>query len=176
MSKIVHDGCMWTVSGILFNLIDPDPDQINIEDIAHGLAHNCRWNGHTKRYYSVADHSLRCYWHYVDQQKMKNKKVWPKVALAILLHDAEESYWSDVIRPIKNLFPEIEAKMTELREMIYYKYDVPVDEELKKYIKEIDNGMLVWEYANVVKFNVARGMRPLEAKKEFLNAFNTLYL
>lgn len=57
--KIVLDGCMATFIGEIFDLMNPNPEQIKIKDIAHGLAFNCRCNGHTKNYYSVAEHSIR---------------------------------------------------------------------------------------------------------------------
>jgi hypothetical protein len=59
--KIVYDGCMITVSGIVVDLFNPDPDTLLISDIAHGLANNCRWNGHTKHFWSVAQHCCMMY-------------------------------------------------------------------------------------------------------------------
>ena len=56
--KIVQNGHMITYSGIDFNLLEPDINLIKLEDIAHGLAFTCRWNGGCKKYYSVAEHCL----------------------------------------------------------------------------------------------------------------------
>jgi 5'-deoxynucleotidase YfbR-like HD superfamily hydrolase len=61
-----------------------------IEDIAHGLAHTCRFNGHFKFFYSVAEHSMDVADHLSDEQKLLG-----------LLHDASEAYLADLPRPIK---------------------------------------------------------------------------
>lgn len=90
-------------SGQTVNLVDPDPDTILIEDIAHNLSKLCRFNGATDRFYSVAEHSL-----YVSEL------VGPVHAMAGLMHDAAEAYLGDVVTPLKQLLPafvEIEARM-----------------------------------------------------------------
>lgn len=79
-----------TYSGAVINPLAPDADSINIEDIAHALANICRFTGHTRTFYSVAEHSVRC-----------SEIVIPKLRLTALLHDASEAYLSDVSRPIK---------------------------------------------------------------------------
>lgn len=66
------------------------PDQVCIEDIAHALALKCRFTGHCKRFYSIAEHSVRVSW-----------LVRPEVQLAALLHDAAEAYLPDFARPLK---------------------------------------------------------------------------
>lgn len=79
-----------TVSGIKFEFLDPKPDMISIEDIAHALSMNCRYSGHVKAFYSVAEHSVWC--SYI---------VPPEHALAALLHDASEAYITDIASPVK---------------------------------------------------------------------------
>lgn len=71
--------------------MNPIPAQIHIEDIARGLAHKCRWNGQTRTYYSVAEHSIEVM-----------KMCGPEFALWGLLHDAGEAYLGDVPDPIKD--------------------------------------------------------------------------
>jgi hypothetical protein len=79
-----------TYSGIQIDPLDPKPEQINIEDIARALSNICRFTGHTKEFYSVAEHS---YWAsiYVDQ----------KYAMQALLHDGAEAYMADIAAPLK---------------------------------------------------------------------------
>ncbi len=139
--KIVHDGHMITASGVVVDLRDPDPDMILVEDIAHGLANNCRWNGHTRYYWSVAQHC--CMMH--DMAPAREE-------LKYLFHDAEEAYWGDIIKPLKNvlkeLCPEIVVMMDRMRELIYEKFCIDSPD---KGVKESDTHLLKWEFENVVE-------------------------
>jgi hypothetical protein len=94
--KIVLDGCMVTASGFIVDLINPDPETILIDDIAQGLANNCRWNGHTQEFWSVAQHCCMMFDIAPDELKLTH-----------LFHDCEEAYWGDMIKPLKNI---IESK------------------------------------------------------------------
>lgn len=98
VAGLTHFGTtsMETFSGAEVQLDDPMPSMFNIKDIAVGLANTCRFNGHVKRYYSVAEHSV-----IVSQILTAQGK--PGLALAGLLHDAAEAYLGDVISPIKGL-------------------------------------------------------------------------
>ena len=81
---------MQTVSGQKFWPIDPKPEEIHLEDIAHALSMMCRFNGHCKWFYSIAEHSV----YVCDLLKPKHKK-WG------LLHDAPEAFISDIVKPAK---------------------------------------------------------------------------
>lgn len=92
-----------TRSGLQINLLRPDPACIHLEDIAHALGNLCRFTGHTRQFYSVAQHSVHV-----------SHLVPPEHALAALLHDATEAYLGDVSSPLKHQLPayrEIEARM-----------------------------------------------------------------
>ena len=95
-----------TKSGRRVALLNPSPSQIVIGDIAHGLAHQCRFNGQTSKFYSVAQHSVLV------------ASILPReLRLAGLLHDASEAYLGDVVQPLKDLLPEyqsIEANFCEV--------------------------------------------------------------
>lgn len=69
------------------------PDQVHLEDIAHALALKCRWTGHTREFYSVAQHSVHV-----------AELLPPHLQMAGLLHDAAEAYLPDVASPIKGRF------------------------------------------------------------------------
>lgn len=92
-----------TASGRQFWPLDPRPEDIHIEDIAHALAHLCRYGGHARRFYSVAEHSV-----------LMARAMQPEHRLWALLHDAAEAYLVDVPRPIKPFLPgyaEIEGRI-----------------------------------------------------------------
>lgn len=88
-----------TVSGGMVFPMAPDPREINIEDIAHSLAMQCRFNGHCREFYSVAQHSVIVSRH------------CHRFPLLGLMHDAAEAYVGDIVRPIKlqiKAFSELE--------------------------------------------------------------------
>lgn len=79
-----------TRSGRKFDLARPTADMVDPADIAHSLSMQCRFNGHTNRYYSVAQH---CF--------LVADLVSAEHQLAALLHDATEAYVGDMVRPLK---------------------------------------------------------------------------
>lgn len=81
---------LFLASGKIMDLTNIQPEDINLQDIAHQLAHICRWNGATPRHYSVAEHCV------LVSDTLNN--VYAKAGL---LHDAHETYQGDVTRPIQ---------------------------------------------------------------------------
>lgn len=84
-----------TYTGLEFDVTRPDPALIRIEDIAHALSCMPRFAGHTRWFYSVAQHSVHV-----------SQLVPPHLAKAALLHDAAEAYILDMPTPIKLLLPD----------------------------------------------------------------------
>ena len=82
-------------SGRYLDLSHPNPDDILIEDIAHGLSNICRFTGQCRKFYSVAQHSVL-----VANKVMKEH---PNLAMAALLHDAQEAYIGDISSPLKEM-------------------------------------------------------------------------
>jgi hypothetical protein len=78
-----------------FYPLNPDPNKIHIEDIAHSLSLMCRANGHFTRFYSIAQHAINC------ANEAKACGLSERVQKACLLHDASEAYLSDIMRPVK---------------------------------------------------------------------------
>lgn len=95
-----------TNSGRKIDLLNPDPDQICLEDIACALSKVSRFNGQVKHPYSVAQHSM-----YVSSLVGRNLK------LQALLHDATEAYICDVPTPLKHMlgsaYRDVEARLAE---------------------------------------------------------------
>ena len=78
-----------TFTGRQFWPLDPRPEDVDIRDIAHALANCCRFSGHVRKFYSVAQHSVIA------------SQVVPWAARLALLHDAAEAYMGDIARPWK---------------------------------------------------------------------------
>jgi uncharacterized protein len=83
-------GFFTTFTGIRINPINPDINAINITDIARALSNCCRFGGHVRKFYSIAQHSV-----------IVSNLCDPEDALEGLLHDASEAYLGDMVRPLK---------------------------------------------------------------------------
>lgn len=108
MNELARGDWMQTISGLRFHPLDPQPDEIAIDDIAHALAMVCRFSGHVTRFYSVAEHSV---WvSTVAETAAAELRYEPhdliEVAMAGLLHDSPEAYLGDMVRPLKRSMPE----------------------------------------------------------------------
>lgn len=122
-----------TYTGKQFYPLDPDHNNVCIEDIAHALSMNCRFNGHCKKFYSVAEHSV-----YVSYY------VRGEYALNALLHDAAEAYISDLTRPVKHQIKEYRDIETNLDSCISVAFGLWAGLGYDE-IKEIDNKILMDE-------------------------------
>ena len=127
------------LSGRRLDLLDPSPLDVEIEDIAHGLAFVARWNGQTfgEFPYSVAEHSLlveRVYGEIAPNAPVK----W---RLAALLHDAPEYVIGDMISPVKAAVgPGYKAMDARLMEAVHIRFGVPAEipKAVKAQIKRAD--------------------------------------
>lgn len=96
-----------THSGKRFDLHNPKPEQICIEDIAHSLSLQCRYTGHCNFFYSVAQHSVILSRHVPPERSVSlSDETAVELALDALLHDAHEAYTSDLASPTKRLLPD----------------------------------------------------------------------
>ncbi|MGD9783572.1 MAG: hydrolase [Hyphomicrobiaceae bacterium] len=112
------------LSGRRLDLLDPDPADIDIEDIAHGLARVARWNGQTSGAHalSVAQHVLL-----VEDIACDRNPDWPSTwRLATLLHDAPEYVVGDLISPFKTAIGyDYKAFENRLLEAIHRRFGLP---------------------------------------------------
>lgn len=89
-------GSMTTFTGLRVDPLNMEPEDVDILDIAHALSRQCRYNGHTGGFLSVARHSI---W---VAQRLQEKGFARRSVLTGLLHDAAEAYLGDMIRPLKH--------------------------------------------------------------------------
>lgn len=125
----------WT--GKTFRPLRPDPATVDIRDIAHALSLLCRFNGHCREFYSVAEHSVRV-----------SREVPPQDALAGLLHDAAEAYVSDVPRPVKDQLDGFRDREDELLEVIFEALGVAWPLPLS--VKRFDDRLLATELRDLM--------------------------
>lgn len=135
-----HTKWIVTFSNVIFHPLDPNPETILIEDIAHALSLLCRYNGHCLRFYSVAEHCVRV-----------SMEVPPEDRLAALLHDASEAYLADIPRPLKRDPSMIPYRTAEnnLQRMINKRFGLP--EEMPASVHEADERMLFTERRDIVR-------------------------
>lgn len=150
------------LSGRRLDLLDPTPMDIEVEDIAHGLAFVARWNGQTQGdfAYSVAEHSLLVETLFARMQP----KAPVKWRLAALLHDAPEYVIGDMISPVKAAVgPDYGALDDRLQAAIHIRFGLPaqVPATVKKQIKKADR-VSAWLEATLIA-----GFTKSEADKLF---------
>lgn len=181
------------LSGRRLNLLDPSPIDIEIEDIAHGLARLARWNGQTtgRHSFSVAQHCIL-----VADLCRKRKPGWPaKWELAALLHDAPEYVIGDMISPFKAAIG-LDYKNFErnLRQAIHIRFSLPpqLPDSIEAEIHRADRSSAFFEAVEIAGFSRLEAMRtfskpralkhielvaasPRQAQEDFLNRFKTLH-
>ncbi len=148
------------LSGRRLDLLDPTPIDIEIEDIAHGLAFVARWNGQTRGEfaYSVAEHSL------LVEEIFSRGQLDAKWRLAALLHDAPEYVIGDMISPVKSAigasYGEMDLRLTAA---VHLRFGLPASlpAPIKAAIKSADKISAWLEAVEIAGFS------PLEANKLF---------
>lgn len=126
-----------TYSGRYFPLTAPIARDIHIVDIAHALANVCRFAGHTREFYSVAQHSV-----------LVSHLVPPADALAALLHDASEAYVGDVTRPLKPLLDGYAAIEVRIMQAVLRAFGLPT--EIPASVKHADLVALATEQRDLM--------------------------
>jgi len=148
------------LSGRRLDLLDPTPIDIEIEDIAHGLAFVARWNGQTfgDWPYSVAEHSLLVEAIFARLEP----KLPTKWRLAALLHDAPEYVIGDMISPVKAAVgPGYGALDERLAAAIHIRFGLPaeVPAAVKKRIKAADRVSAWMEATQIAGFTMSEADR-----------------
>lgn len=126
---------MQTAHGRFYPL-DPRPEEIHIEDIARALSRICRFGGHSRAFYSVAQHSVHV-----------SELCTPEHALAGLLHDAAEAYIGDMVRPLKRNEAMLPFQAVEhgIMCVVWERFDLPHGYDIGRKIAHADEVMLATE-------------------------------
>ena len=164
-------------SGQYINLLEPDSDRFLIEDIAHGLSHICRFGGHSREFYSVAQHSV-----------LTSYLVPKEDQFAALMHDAAESYIGDIPKPLKELLLDYQVIERRMEIALFRKFGVQFP--LPKSVKVADLVMLATERRDLMPadnldgYPIISGIAPAsfqifpespeKAKRRFLERFEHL--
>ena len=127
-----------TSSGRRFWPLEPRVEDVDLADIAHALANVCRYGGHARTFYSVAEHSV-----------LVARHVPIAYAMHGLLHDATEAYLGDVVRPIKHHPAMLAYREAEafLEAVIAEHFGIVWTPEARAAVKEIDDRILADERA-----------------------------
>ena len=155
-------GSIVTYTGRRFWPLNLDPKQINALDICHALSQQCRFTGHTRNFYSVAEHSCRVH-----------DTLEPKYKLCGLLHDATEAFLIDLPTPLKEtqdleVFKEVESILWTA---ICEKFELDPDPNMEREIKKADKILFLTEIRDlmpikggIIEQYSANGYKPLEAR------------
>jgi len=162
-----------TYTGKKFYFLNPTPDMIDVEDIAHALSMQVRFGGHINKFYSVAEHSV-----YVSELVGKSDK------MGALFHDASEAYIADIVSPLKEHlrnYREIEDKlMWAISKKFGFEYPFHPDihdadhAQLKTEAKALLNHFPTWlaDYPTTRAGGVQPyGLAPEKAKALFLGTY-----
>lgn len=147
------------LSGRRLDLLDPSPLDIEITDIAHGLARVARWNGQTTgaHIFSVAQHTLL-----VEAIARRRARLDRRRRLAILLHDAPEYVIGDIISPFKAVIGDVYKSVEQrLRAAIHLRFGLPAElpAELDDLIKAADRSAAYLEATRLAGFSVQEARR-----------------
>lgn len=123
-----------TSRGTIFYILDPRPEEVEIEAIAHALSQLVRFTGQIRKLYTVAQHSLHV-----------SALVSKEVALEGLLHDAAEAYVGDVVTPLKHILPEYKKVEWRIHMAIASRFDLSTDPITLAEVKEADLRALATE-------------------------------
>lgn len=160
-------------SGKRFHILKPRVEEIDIHDIAWSLSHLCRFTGHTRRFYSVAQHCC----HVCD--------ILPEpLKLRGLLHDGSEAYANDIASPVKQYLPQYKELEARIEHIIARRFGFRLP--LPAAIKTADLTLLVTEMRDLMKGGDYKQLPytplsdPIEpwstkkARREFMKRFKAL--
>jgi 5'-deoxynucleotidase YfbR-like HD superfamily hydrolase len=165
------------LSGRRLDLLDPSPLDVEVEDIAHGLARVARWNGQTAgaHIFSVAQHTLLV----EAVARARQPRLGRVPRLAIMLHDAPEYVIGDMISPFKAVIGDsYKAVEARLLAAIHLRFGLPPQrsKEIEQIVKAADRGAAFLEATRLAGFDHAEARRFFGAPPSFSAALERGYL
>lgn len=165
IEKLYTPNSICTYTGQFVDVVNIKPEDIHPLDIAFGLARECRFGNHTRKFWSVAEHSIWC--------MQKGEELFPEdfaLHFRLLMHDAHEAYMGDLCTPMVNsidkLYPGVKDAINTVKKIIQRNVNTrfgiglcPLECEK---VREIDRLALEWEWVN--KVNSWSGLPPLDDK------------
>lgn len=153
IEKLYTPNCIYTYSGRLVNVTELKIEDIHPEDIAMALARECRFGNHTKKFWSVAEHSILCMQQ--GQQLYPDDKA---LHFRLLMHDAHEAYLGDwpspIIDSIDGIYPGVKDALNVIKKMVQGKintrFGIGLCPLLCDKVRKIDRMVLEWEWENKV--------------------------
>ena len=148
------ENCIQLRSGRYFNLLEPDPAVLTVDDIAHALSNTCRFGGHVREFYSVAQHSV-----------LASYLVPLSMRLDALFHDASEAILVDMPTPVKALLPEYRVLENTIQQSIAAHFGA---RHPKPHLVELaDRKMLATERRDLmpdcgIEWEILRGVTPMQ--------------
>lgn len=145
-----------THSGKRFYPLAPRAEEVDVDDIAWALAHQCRWTGHTRRFYSVGQHSIR------TMLTLKREGHGPAIQLRGLGHDGSEAYISDINRPAKHgkdLKGYVKVEKP-IQDAVFQAFGLSSQHEFHNHlVKEADDALLLAEAEELMPEEALRHAR-----------------
>lgn len=172
-----------TFSGRVMNPLEPSPDDFCLIDIAHSLSMKCRYGGHCRFFYSVAQHLVLC------AEVARRAGCDPRWAL---MHDAAESYLADITRPVKSQLVGFEAMELRLLRAVAEWLGLPDPDPLPVFVTAIDDQMIAAEWKVLMPETVTKSFADVpasspvndivivpwtleESKAKFVSMFNQIF-
>lgn len=166
-----HESRIQTASGLYYSYLEPTPDMISLDDIAHQLAGTFRFSAATDPWISVAEHSVLV------------SRLCPVKKKAALMHDAAEAYLWDIPKPAKPLYGDVYSELTRICDFVIgERFRIDPEEFDSDEVKEADWTMLNYEGSLGLPhwseptpkipygtLNWKLGLPPAAAKKLFLS-------
>jgi hypothetical protein len=131
-----------TFSGRFVDTSNPRAESIALEDIAHSLAATCRYGGHCRQFYSVAEHAVFC------SVRLERQGFGRRWQIAALHHDDAEAYLGDIPRPMKPLLGDVYGRLSDqMDEVIVQALGLPISTAMfhDEVVKVVDTWSLLVE-------------------------------